>query len=90
MTTWSGPGCCRSGRWTVLPIDPQADRSRRAWLACPNCDHGAACAECRSGRNCHTHWQYLIGNNAAVLHLQCPTCAHFWSLDTRPRRRPAA
>ncbi|EUA42283.1 hypothetical protein I553_6143 [Mycobacterium xenopi 4042] len=19
-----------------------------------------------------------------MLHLQCPTCAHFWSMDTRP------
>ncbi|OBI53984.1 hypothetical protein A5707_00075 [Mycobacterium kyorinense] len=78
----------------VLPIDPDADKSRRAWLACPNCDHGAACQVCRDGRNCHTHWQYLISNCAAVVHLQCPTCAHLWSLDTgvhrRGRRRPAA
>jgi hypothetical protein len=71
----------------MLPIDPDADKSRRAWLACPSCDHGAACGDCRSGRNCHTHWQYLLGNSAAVLHLQCPTCAHLWSLDTSASRR---
>jgi hypothetical protein len=75
----------------VLPIDPQADRSRRAWLDCPNCDHGSACEVCRSGRNCGTHWQYLIRNSAAVLYLQCPSCAHLWSLDAgaRHRRRTA-
>jgi hypothetical protein len=71
----------------MLPIDPDADQSRRAWLACPKCDHGAACGECSSGRNCHTHWQYLLSNSAAVLHLQCPTCAHLWSLDTAASRR---
>jgi len=71
----------------MLPIDPDADKSRRAWLACPNCDHGAACGDCRGGRNCHTHWQYLLGNSAAVVHLQCPTCAHLWSLDTAASRR---
>lgn len=71
----------------MLPIDPDADFSRRAWLECPNCDHGAACGACQSGRNCSTHWQYLIGNNAAVVHLQCPSCTHLWSLDTGARRR---
>jgi primosomal protein N' len=70
----------------MLPIDPDADKSRRAWLACPRCDHGAACRDCRSGRNCHTHWQYLLSNSAAVVHLQCPTCAHLWSLDTSAAR----
>ncbi|MGH3970046.1 MAG: hypothetical protein ACRDTV_18510 [Mycobacterium sp.] len=71
----------------MLPIDPEADKSRRAWLDCPNCDHGAGCGVCRSGRNCSTHWQYLISNNAAVVHLQCPSCTHLWSLDTAARRR---
>lgn len=70
----------------MLPIDPDADRSRRAWLACPSCDHGAGCDDCRSGRNCHTHWQYLLSNDAAVVHLQCPSCAHLWSHDTRAKR----
>jgi hypothetical protein len=70
----------------MLPIDPDADKSRRAWLACPSCDHGAACGECGSGRNCQTHWQYLLSNTAAVVHLQCPTCTHLWSYDTRAKR----
>ena len=70
----------------MLPIDPDADKSRRAWLACPRCEHGAACGECRSGRNCDSHWQYLLGNDAAVVHLQCPSCAHLWSMDTRAKR----
>jgi hypothetical protein len=70
----------------VLPIDPDADPGRRAWLDCPNCDHGSGCEVCESGRNCSAHWQYLIGNNAAVVHLQCPTCAHLWSRDTGRRR----
>jgi len=70
----------------VLPIDPDADKSRRAWVACPSCDHGAGCGDCRSGRNCHTHWQYLLSNKAAVVHLQCPSCAHLWSYDTRAKR----
>ena len=70
----------------MLPIDPDADKSRRAWLACPRCDHGAACGDCRGGRNCHTHWQYLLSNNAAVVHLQCPSCTHLWSYDTRAKR----
>ena len=70
----------------MLPIDPDADKSRRAWLACPSCDHGAVCVDCRTGRNCHNHWQYLLSNSAAVVHLQCPTCAHLWSLDTSAAR----
>jgi hypothetical protein len=79
---------------SAVPLDPSADRARRAWLPCPHCDHGTACTECAAGRNCDTHWQYLLGNTGAVLHLQCPTCAHLWDLDTRPgargEQRPAA
>jgi hypothetical protein len=76
----------------MLPIDPHADRSRRAWLPCPNCDHGANCPECQSRRNCATHWQYLLSNNATLVYLQCPACAHLWDIDTRrrPRRADAA
>ncbi|GFG75821.1 hypothetical protein MBOT_31860 [Mycobacterium botniense] len=73
----------------MLPIDPDADRSRRAWVACPNCDHGVGCQDCLQGRNCPAHWQYLISNHATVVHLQCPSCTHLWSLDTRTRRRVA-
>ena len=70
-------------------IDPDADPSRRAWLACPNCDHGAGCPECRSRRNCATHWQYLLKNTATRVFLQCPTCYCVWTVDTSKSRRPA-
>jgi hypothetical protein len=69
----------------MLPIDPTADRSRRAWLECPNCLHGARCPDCQSPRNCATHWQYLLGNKGPLVHMQCPSCAHLWSLDTSKR-----
>jgi hypothetical protein len=35
----------------------------------------------------------LLSNQATVIHLQCPTCAHLWSTDTREgtiRRNKAA
>lgn len=72
-------------------IDPDADPSRRAWVACPNCDHGAGCSECQSRRNCRTHWQYLLKNTASRVFLQCPTCFCTWTVDTakRDRRTPA-
>ena len=70
----------------MLPIDPHADRGRRAWLPCPRCDHGAHCTECQSSRNCATHWQYLLSNQAWLVHLQCPGCGHVWTADTRWRR----
>ena len=72
------PACSRIGRRTVLPIDPHADRGRRAWLPCPRCDHGARCTECQSSRNCATHWQFLLSNQAWLVHLQCPGCGHVW------------
>lgn len=68
--------------------DPDADPSRRAWLACPNCDHGAGCAECRSRRNCDTHWQYLLKNTATRVFLQCPTCYCVWTADTSKAQEP--
>jgi hypothetical protein len=71
----------------MLPIDPTADRGRRAWLPCPNCDIGDGCGDCRSSRNCAAHWQYLLANEAMLVHLQCPACTHLWSIDTRGRRR---
>lgn len=74
----------------MLPIDPTADPSRRAWLACPACDHGRDCAVCQSRRNCRDHWQYLLSNQGAVVHLQCPHCAHLWSTDTRRSARRVA
>lgn len=78
----------------MLPIDPHADACRRAWLPCPNCNHGAGCDDCQSSRNCRTHWQYLLSNSGMLVHLQCPDCAHLWATDTRsrggPRRSQAA
>ncbi|WP_329012938.1 hypothetical protein [Streptomyces sp. NBC_00690] len=73
-----------------LPIDPQADIARRAWVDCPACDDARACAVCAEGRNCSLHWRYLISNRGPVVHLQCPGCTHMWSLNTRPgvRLRP--
>jgi DNA-binding beta-propeller fold protein YncE len=70
-------------------IDPNADPSRRAWLGCPNCEHGAGCPECQSGRNCATHWQYLLKNTAARIFLQCPTCYCVWTVDTSEPGRHA-
>ena len=68
-----------------MPIDPTADRSRRAWLPCPGCHHGRSCGDCASERNCDTHWQYLLSNQGTVVHLQCPDCGHLWATDTRRR-----
>ncbi|SDY80603.1 hypothetical protein SAMN05421504_10719 [Amycolatopsis xylanica] len=62
-----------------MPLDPTADPGRRAWLPCPNCAHGTDCHE----GNCTEHWQFLLANRATVLHLQCPSCTHLWSHDTR-------
>jgi hypothetical protein len=66
-----------------MPVDPFADPARRAWLDCPKCGHDSGCAACASGKNCDVHWQYLLTNRGSVLHLQCPTCTHLWSHDTR-------
>jgi ATP-dependent helicase YprA (DUF1998 family) len=70
-----------------VPIDPHADFSRRAWLCCPNCDHGAGCPECGSNRNCGTHWQYLLSNDGPLVFLQCPVCAELWAYDAITQRR---
>ncbi|MFF9867572.1 hypothetical protein ACF1G0_19475 [Streptomyces sp. NPDC013953] len=70
-----------------LPIDPQADRARRAWVPCPGCDDARDCVTCAERRNCSDHWRYLIANEGARVHLQCPGCTHTWILDTRPGRR---
>ncbi|HZA09045.1 hypothetical protein [Mycobacterium sp.] len=67
----------------MLPIDPDADASRRAWLRCSVCDYGAGCRDCESSRNCGTHWQYLLSNQGAMVNLQCPNCGQVWSLNTR-------
>ena len=66
----------------MLPIDPQADIGRRAWIACPRCRDEEHCADCRSERNCGTHWRYLIANSGSVPHVQCPACTHLWDHET--------
>ena len=71
----------------TMPIDPHADRFPARVAALPTAASGAAtqCAECRSSRNCGTHWQYLLSNQATRVNLQCPGCATLWSIDTRNR-----
>ncbi|MEU8591017.1 hypothetical protein AB0C59_29025 [Streptomyces sp. NPDC048664] len=66
----------------MLPIDPHADRARRAWLPCPHCRDQDGCEACGAGRTCHVHWRYLLSSAGHVVHLQCPTCAHIWDQDT--------
>ncbi|MGW1980104.1 hypothetical protein [Streptomyces sp. NPDC001889] len=84
MSCWWRPVSCRGRGRAVLPIDPQADSARRAWLPCPVCDDARHCAACADRRNCGDHWRYLISNSGPVVHLQCPRCTHLWSLNTRP------
>lgn len=66
----------------MLPIDPHADRARRAWLPCPHCRDHEGCEACTAGRTCHQHWRYLLSSRGHVVHLQCPNCAHVWDQDT--------
>jgi hypothetical protein len=67
----------------MMPLDPHADPARRAWLPCPNSDHGAVeCLECRNGRSCSRHWQYLLSNQGTRVFLQCPDCHQLWDVDT--------
>lgn len=73
----------------TLPIDPDADASRRAWLPCPHCDQGTGCPDCEDNRNCGSHWQYLLSNEGRLVFLQCPACTRLWSCDPILRRRPA-
>jgi hypothetical protein len=37
---------------------------------------------CLAGRCCPRHWQYLLGNTARMVHLQCAECGHLWDCDT--------
>ena len=70
-----------------MPIDPTADRSRRAWLPCPCCAHAIKCDDCAERKNCAKHWQYLLSNKGTLVHLQCADCGYLWSTDTRKRER---
>jgi hypothetical protein len=66
----------------VLPIDPDADIGRRAWVDCPQCRDDEGCEDCGSGRNCGVHWRYLLSSEGRALHLQCPSCTHLWEHET--------
>ncbi|UQW99535.1 hypothetical protein [Streptomyces sp. RerS4] len=66
----------------MLPLDPQADAGRRAWVACPNCDDVRGCGPCAERRTCSTHWRYLLTNTGSLLHLQCPGCTHVWAHES--------
>ncbi|MEU6082129.1 hypothetical protein [Streptomyces sp. NPDC047108] len=66
----------------MLPLDPDADRARRAWLPCPRCEDHLDCDTCLAGSTCGDHWRYLLSNRGHVVHLQCPACTHIWSHDT--------
>lgn len=66
----------------MLPLDPQADIGRRAWVDCPYCDDGRGCVTCEQGRTCPEHWRYLLSNTGSLLHLQCPSCTRVWSHET--------
>lgn len=68
----------------MLPIDPQADPCRRAWVPCPACT--TDCADCASSRNCAVHWAYLLANRGPVVNLQCRGCGCVWAVDTRAKR----
>jgi len=76
---------------TALPIDPDADGSRRAWLRCPKCGRGQDCPECDSGQDCASHWQYHLKEEGSRLVLQCGGCSHLWAADmANARARSAA
>jgi hypothetical protein len=66
----------------VLPLDPQADIGRRAWVPCPRCDDNHDCVTCAQKRTCAEHWRYLLSNTGSLLHLQCPSCTHVFDHET--------
>jgi hypothetical protein len=72
-----------------MPLDPTVDIGRKAWLPCPECDHGCDCPVCLSGRTCSRHWQYVLSNSGSLVHLQCPSCAHLWEHDHLTEQRCA-
>ncbi|MEU8983337.1 hypothetical protein [Streptomyces sp. NPDC048309] len=66
----------------MLPLDPQAEIGRRAWVACPKCVDSRDCATCEQRRTCSEHWRYLLSHSGSILHLQCPSCRHVWTHET--------
>ncbi|MFD7921227.1 hypothetical protein ACFV3R_18615 [Streptomyces sp. NPDC059740] len=67
----------------MLPVDPTADISRRAWIDCPSCADHQGCPACGAGRNCPDHWRYVLAWEGRSVHVQCRTCTHLWVHDTR-------
>ncbi|GAA3115299.1 hypothetical protein GCM10020254_72380 [Streptomyces goshikiensis] len=72
----------------MLPLDPQADIGRRAWLACPSCDDARGCEPCEQRRTCSEHWRYMLSNTGSLLNLQCRSCTHVWVHESGFRRDP--
>ncbi|MFE6910117.1 hypothetical protein [Streptomyces erythrochromogenes] len=66
----------------MLPLDPQADPGRRAWIPCPHCRDTHTCHTCQQQQTCPTHWRYLLTNTGTLLHLQCPTCTNVYTHET--------
>lgn len=82
-TDVTGPSARSGGQHLgLLPIDPQADLGRRAWVACPGCDDARGCVPCAQQRSCAEHWRYLLSSTGSLLHLQCPACTHVWDHET--------
>jgi hypothetical protein len=44
-------------------------------------NHGYDCPQCQDNHNCRIHWQYLVKYEGTRVSLQCPTCAHLWTVD---------
>ncbi|MFE1556237.1 hypothetical protein ACFW6V_14820 [Streptomyces sp. NPDC058734] len=66
----------------MLPLDPQAEIGRRAWVPCPGCEDTRDCEPCAERRACSRHWRYLLSNKGSLLHLQCPGCTHVWTHES--------
>ena len=47
----------------------------------PQCNQGSDCPDCQNNHTCQTHWQYLLNDDGTGASLQCPTCAHLWTVD---------
>lgn len=66
-------------------LDPMADFGRRAWgkaVQCPSCADHVGCAECTAGKNCDTHWRYLLMGSGRALWLQCHSCLQRYRVVT--------
>jgi len=79
----SMPGCSVSSTRGSVMRDPDADMSRRVWVACSRCSSARGCRTCRDARTCPQHWSYLLAAEGRRLFVQCPHCWHRWWHDTR-------